>query len=304
MRFSLFNRHAAWLSRANGYVDNELATAERSRFDAHLAGCHRCKAALAELDVVKAAIAQMVEVSSPHSFRLTPAMVADVATVRADGRRPSPVFLRGAQFATGIAAAAFVVSLAVGVLDQRGGNTNAVLTASSDHETSAQKSGAPSQDSSSNRSAVGGAGQEAPKAHATVASSPPATPSAPVTGASAGNGTGEVVSPGASPRPPATDAQPLGPSPVLGSTGPPTVAPAAPATGAGSQLAPPVTVVGTLSLVNGEEQFAAAPPSPGEAADSHSRASRLRVLQSGLGALTLLALIALFAASKRRGRNF
>lgn len=307
MRFVRFRAHSGWTALANVYVDGELKESGRSRFETHLEGCSRCRVALGELRIAKAAVSRMSQVPAPRSFRLTPAMVSDVAKPPLEKSRGTSLVLRGAQFTAAIAASVFVVSLAAGVLfsSERGGNS--ALTASTAQESSPQKSAAPAQDSSANRSAVGGSGQDLPKSTGTVVSSPPATPSAPVTGASAGGRTGDLGSPGATPRVPATGIQPGGFSPAPGSVVGTAVDTAPPGTGQDTVSkgdASALAAGADLPPLNGSNSLPDAAVSTNAGRDGDSGPSRIRLLQFALGALTFAALVTAFAASKRRGRTF
>ena len=306
MRFVRFRAHSRWTALANVYVDGELKESGRSRFETHLEGCSRCRVALGELRIAKAAVSRMSQVPAPRSFRLTPAMVSDVAKPPLEKRRGTSLVLRGAQFTAAIAASVFVVSLAAGVLFSSEHGGNSALTASTAEESSPQKSAAPAQDSSANRSAVGGSGQDLPKSTGTVVSSPPATPSAPVTGASAGGRTGDLGSPGATPRVPATGIQPGGSSPAPGSVVGTAVDTAPPFTGQDtvSKGGAPAPAAAGLPSLNGSKSLPDSAVSTNAGRDDDSGPSRMRLLQFALGALTFAAIVTAFAASKRRGRTF
>jgi hypothetical protein len=74
---ALFNRHRRWDQYVSASVDGELAPAETATFEAHLAGCSRCRQALHEERALKRMLAaQLPEQPAPRSFALTPGMLA------------------------------------------------------------------------------------------------------------------------------------------------------------------------------------------------------------------------------------
>jgi len=117
------NRHKWFASRADAYVDGELAPAELSRFESHLPGCARCTAATAAARTLHTTIAALPEFEAPRSFRLTPAMVASSAPAPQQ-HSGTPVYLGLVRAAAGLSAAAFAAVLVVSAFQSSGSSSN------------------------------------------------------------------------------------------------------------------------------------------------------------------------------------
>ncbi|MGH7730863.1 MAG: zf-HC2 domain-containing protein, partial [Candidatus Eiseniibacteriota bacterium] len=74
--------HDRWSDRLSEYVDGGMKPAERTRLEAHLAGCAACSVALADLREVVARARTLVDV--PPAEDLWPAIEAQL-TPRAAG---------------------------------------------------------------------------------------------------------------------------------------------------------------------------------------------------------------------------
>lgn len=116
---SIFRKHERYALLATAYADGELATAERSRFENHLSSCAECAERVESAKAVKAAIASLPAISPSRSFRLTPAMVSQIAPQpqRVEIPKRVPMYLALARVAAGLAVFTFVSVFAVSLLD-------------------------------------------------------------------------------------------------------------------------------------------------------------------------------------------
>jgi anti-sigma factor RsiW len=85
----IWDRHAKWAAQLDAYADSALRPAEHASFEAHLAGCDRCSAALADTLALKTAFAAAPAIEAPRSFRLTPDMAAGRARASGSSRVPA-----------------------------------------------------------------------------------------------------------------------------------------------------------------------------------------------------------------------
>lgn len=100
-------RHSRFRDMVDAYADGELAPGEAARFEAHMASCDGCRAAVESTRALKASLAAIPEVAVPRSFRLTPAMVTPHQPLRA--RAATPGFLVVARVGAAASVAAFAI---------------------------------------------------------------------------------------------------------------------------------------------------------------------------------------------------
>ncbi|HKS90310.1 MAG TPA: zf-HC2 domain-containing protein, partial [Tepidiformaceae bacterium] len=200
---------------ADAYIDGELAPSEIARFEAHLAGCTRCEAAVDAARSTKTLLASAPVLHAPRSFVLTPQMVTGGERQRM-GR---PVALRLAQTATAVAVIAFATILTIDVTGGGGSNGPQPLAASEQATSGKAVTG------------VAPAGTASPAPSFT----PEASPSP----------TGEPTRPPIAPPPTeGAGAQGFSPSPSASPTPSPTAVPPATAQPSPTTIAPPVPHTG------------------------------------------------------------
>jgi hypothetical protein len=311
-RVPFLRRHSRWRDNVSAYLDGELSERERSRFEAHAAGCEGCRRELAAQRELKTLLSGLPEVAAPRSFRLTPEMV-EATPVPAPPRR-SQTPLRVSQFAAGLAVVALVT---VGVIDVTSGGSNSSTTdtRASAGSTEGHAMAVPKAADARAATAAGSpvAAEAAPSETKAAASTSTVSPT-PTTGITAPTAHGPT---GAS-NPPATAEASPPPSATSGSEASPTSSssptPAVPATGPGTTgdlgqhgFAPTETPeVGTFSAAgsapadsnpDGGAIATAAYPRTVAADDAHAW---YRPAEFGLGAFALLAIAASIVLARRR----
>ena len=111
----LLNRHSRLRGLISAYVDGQVTESERSRVEAHLAGCDQCRSELEGLRATVSLLRALPELPVPRSFALheAPARVTSTSQL-----------VWGTRFATAAAGslvAALLIGNAVGVFAQSGG---------------------------------------------------------------------------------------------------------------------------------------------------------------------------------------
>ena len=290
---TLFPGHARWAKDVDAFVDGELHGSALARFVAHRASCNRCQASIEDTRALKSAFASVQAPASTRSFQITAAMVAPREPVRLAARHPSPLLFRGAMASTVLAAGAFVVSVLVGVAQDNesfGGRTS---LASLELDSALAPAAAGQISEMSNRSAAATESVGSPKFASTVTPIVVATPTMPsVAGVSSGNGTGELPQPGASPRPPATGAQPVVPNP----------SPEQPLGGSADRSAPLPTQL-TASKDAFDQAYDVRPEQRSKPLRTASDNDKgLRAIQISSAVVTVIALAIVAFALRRRGK--
>jgi Putative zinc-finger len=266
--FPFLRPHKKWAELADAYADGELAAAEAERFEAHSATCGPCAQSLKAARALKSAISVLPELQAPRSFRLTPAMVAVNAPVKAQRprRAPTPI-LRFAQ----VGAAAAVIALgAVTLADFVGGSGGADQAAPGGTLESTNEKGMEAVDA------------VAPLQATLAASTPAPTLPPPVTrGASAAG----------------VEPTPTSPASYM----PPETPPQAPLTGAGDDPnSETARTIGDAEPPGDTYAIEAPQPAAGAGGDSGGIPA-IRFVEIGLGALTLASIGLLLWGRGKRG---
>lgn len=136
-----WRRHSRWRDNVSAYVDGELPTAARLRFEAHLEHCEACRAEVAATRQVKLLMAHLPEAPLPRSFRLTPEMVAPGAIPQPAHHSLAPV--RIAQFAAGLAVVALITVLTIDLTASSGSSNTNTQAAASRASTESKAASAP-----------------------------------------------------------------------------------------------------------------------------------------------------------------
>jgi hypothetical protein len=275
-----------------GHLDDDLLSAylnadahdpaERQRIEAHLAGCERCRRALAGLRVVVSQLQALPSPAPSRSFRLTPAMVPLRVVV------PDPWFIRfqpGLRRLTAVAALLLVMVVSADLVSHEIPRESARR----ETPTPALTTGA-----SSVATASGGGAEKSASSAAQSAADSAAAPSATnvgnASGAVSGRSAGSAASPAAAAAMPQMSstgpsstpaaAQPGAASAASAATALPTVAPT---------LSPEPTAAPATPFAN-----AAAPPTGRAQAGPSSTASHAvwRLIELGLFVVTLWLLVA------------
>jgi hypothetical protein len=111
-------RHTRWADLVGAYVDRELPTAERGRFEEHLQACASCRSAVEEQRALRGLLAASLRpVEAPRSFALTSELL-EARGIRQRAPARSPGFFVGAAQAG--AALAFVALVSLVVFDATG----------------------------------------------------------------------------------------------------------------------------------------------------------------------------------------
>lgn len=121
MRLAFLHRHEKFRGQVDAYLDGELPAARATRFESHIAACGSCAEAVSEGRALKALFASLPPVEVPRSFRLTPAMVAEVPPTRLLPTRQPAMALRFAQMTAGVAIMALAT---VATVDFASGNSS------------------------------------------------------------------------------------------------------------------------------------------------------------------------------------
>lgn len=109
MRMIPFLRsHSRFTRELDAFVDGELAPREAAGFEAHLARCEQCRAAVAAARTLKADLGALPEQPAPRSFALTPELVARAPARQPAMRTTAPLYLNLARGAAAVSVAAFV----------------------------------------------------------------------------------------------------------------------------------------------------------------------------------------------------
>jgi len=231
----------------DAFVDGELAPASAARFEAHMAGCPRCRASVEAASELKQTFASLTTVPVPRSFRLSAGMIAAPAPPLA--ATPIPLVLVRVAAAASVAAFAFAATL--GLAPGRDGDRSTAFrdeagtlesASAKDAPGMAEISGAaPLTDSSANDAELTPPGIASPLNGGDVAGAGMATSVVPVSTASPRTG-GDVHSAGgAGPASasPAAAPEPAAPSSALSRSG-------SESTGDGGP--PRVVVLGVIAL--------------------------------------------------------
>ncbi|MCH8206271.1 MAG: zf-HC2 domain-containing protein [Chloroflexi bacterium] len=165
----MLNRHSRLRGLISAYVDGQVTESERSRVEAHLAGCEPCRSDLESLRTTVSLLRALPELRVPRSFALheAPARVT-----------PTSRLLWGTRLATAAAGslvAALLIGNAVGVFVQSGRVSGLDGAAP---EVAAAKV-APQAQAPSTPAALPSPAP-APEVAAAAAAPPPAAPAAPV----------------------------------------------------------------------------------------------------------------------------
>lgn len=188
---------------ADAFVDGELGGRDLAGFEAHLAVCAQCQAAVTEARTLKASVAALPEFAAPRSFSLTPEMVAlPVApTPRKSG---TPLYLGFARAGAALSIGAFATVLALSALGSNG--QQSADSSKGAFELRETMSDATTDGVAANSSAGPGKIEQGP----VPAAAPTATPAPLLAPATAGgvSGAGAATAAAPSPMPPSTGADP------------------------------------------------------------------------------------------------
>ena len=108
-------------AQLDAYLDGELSSADTARFEGHLAGCGRCRAAVAAHERLGELFTALPIVDSSRSLHLTPEMVA--AAPAGAVARPAPRPTGALRFAQAIAALALLGLVGSVTADLSGGGS-------------------------------------------------------------------------------------------------------------------------------------------------------------------------------------
>ena len=125
------DRYARWDA---AYVFGSLASAERREYEAHLAGCDRCRAAVTELSGMPALLGLLdaddvagLDDDSPEPPPLRPEVLASLlSTVRSRRRRAHRLTAAGMGVAAVLLAVGVVIAVRPGIVGLRSGTTETV----------------------------------------------------------------------------------------------------------------------------------------------------------------------------------
>ncbi|GAB4337733.1 MAG: hypothetical protein Kow0010_25940 [Dehalococcoidia bacterium] len=112
----LFRPHRRWRGMVDAYADGELDADDVRRFEAHLGGCHACRAQVDAARAIRSFLADAPVESAPRSFRVTPAMLQAEGRApahAAGGARGAFAFMRASQALAGVAVLAFAFLVVV-----------------------------------------------------------------------------------------------------------------------------------------------------------------------------------------------
>lgn len=122
---TIFNRHSSFLAQADAYADGELRATDRDRFEAHLASCERCRAAVQSARELKAVVRRLPEATAPRSFRITPALLAAQPERSVAATARTPLYLGIARATAGLAVFAFAGAFVLNVVGGSGSDGDA-----------------------------------------------------------------------------------------------------------------------------------------------------------------------------------
>lgn len=124
-------RHRWYAANVDAFVDDELAPAERARFERHLAGCSDCAPAVRQAQGLKRAVGALPEIPVMRSFAVTETMLRR-PQVAAPRRGLAGAALRTSQ---GLVAASIAALSVLVVVDVAGSGSGAGSLASPESAT-------------------------------------------------------------------------------------------------------------------------------------------------------------------------